>query len=260
MGVDWTALLPLFFKSLPAGLALLLLAGCAAPSADYPPQILSSNEIRTVFPIPTIRERMIYLAQQEWQLFGRPVADYDADPPVLKYPPDAGISRETAPPFLSRIFLYWYAITTLPIVGYEGELRPWSAAFIVWLARSAGVAEQDLPSTALHWDYIEHTLSAGKDARFIAHDARFYSPKPGDLLCAPRVDGFVATIRTFKQLRRGPYHCDLVVGQRQDGLELIGGNVLDAVSLTRVALDSEGLVRPNPKRPWLIVIEQRDID
>lgn len=238
-------------------LPLLPIVACTVPVMDAPPRIGYENGRSPIFSIPSIRERMIYLAHQEWSLFGRPVADYSGQEPVLVFPELGNESHETQGPFLTRVILYWTSATHLPLLNHDGEIRPWSGAFIVWLARSAGVPERDLPSTVLHWDYIEHALFAGKNARFIAHDARFYSPKPGDLLCAPRSDAFTEKVKRFKQLRRGPYHCDLVVIRTIDELELIGGNVLDVVSMTRVSLDRNGIVQPTPERPWLIVLEQR---
>lgn len=243
------------------GLGLISMQlGCTLITADKPPRITPEAGIKPAFAIPTMRERMIYLARQEWTLFGQPVADYTRQPPMLTYPSGVMHSHETQAPFFSRVFLYWYAVSPLPIVGYEGEMRPWSGAFIAWLARSAGVPESDLPSTVLHWDYIEHALSVDKNARFIARNVKFYSPKPGDLLCTPREEGFMHEINTFTRLRRGPYHCDIVVDRRPNELDLIGGNVLDAVSLTHAALDVHGYVLPNAERPWQVVIEQRDIE
>lgn len=259
--------MPVFSRLRPAlfALPLLALAGCATVS-DLPPRITPAAGIKPGFAVPGIRERMIYLARQEWALFGSPVVNYAATPPTLSYPPDAASSpgrnsgvAETQPPFLSRVILYWYAVSKLPVVGYEGELRPWSAAFITWLARGAGVPRQDLPSTVLHWDYIEHTLAAGKGARFVARDARRHVPKAGDLICAPRGEGFADEVTSFERLRRGAYHCDIVVQVRSGELDAIGGNVLDSVSLTHVALDAEGRLLPTADRPWVVVIEQRDL-
>jgi hypothetical protein len=248
-----------FLFSLSLGLFLLQI-GCTLIAVDQPPRITPAEGTKPVFAIPTIRERMIYLAHQEWTLFGQPVADYTHQPPVLTYLTGEVNSHETQAPLFSRVYLYWYTASSLPILGYEGELRPWSGAFIIWLARSAGVPESDLPSTVLHWDYIEHALSADRNARFIARDAKFYSPKPGDLLCAPREEGFMHEVNAFIRLRRGPYHCDIVVERRPNELDLIGGNVLDAVSLTHVELNAQGYVLPIAARPWQIVIEQRDIE
>ncbi|MGR9045878.1 MAG: DUF2272 domain-containing protein [Gammaproteobacteria bacterium] len=238
----------------------LMLIGCTVTPAEQPFRMTPTADIKPAFAIPSVRERMIYLARQEWTLFGRPVADYSSDPPVLVYPADTDIGQETQPPLLSRVILYWYTVTSLPMVGYQGELRPWSGAFIVWLARSAGVAEQDLPSSVLHWDYIEQALKASNAARFVARNARVYAPKPGDLLCAPRGETFMADVDSFERLRRGTFHCDLVVALHPGELELIGGNVLDAVSLTHVAIDAKGCALPSRERPWRVVLEQRDIE
>lgn len=236
--------------------ALLALAGCAAST---PPPLFPQAGIQPAFPIPSPRERMVYLAQQEWALFGRPVVDFQASPPTLVYPTGSAPSHESQPPFFSRVLLYWYAVSSLPMLGYNGELRPWSAAFISWLARGAGIAPQDLPSSVLHWDYIAHSLAAQPGARFIAHDAKAYAPGIGDLLCAPRGEDFIKEISDFAHLRRGPYHCDLVVARRGQELEVIGGNVLDVVALTRVALDAQGHPLPTPDRPWRVVIAQQDL-
>lgn len=207
--------------------------------------------------VPSVRERMIYLAIQEWNLFGNPVADYQSDPPKLIFPDKNTPVDEAHPALFSRVFMYWQSVSSLPLFGYEGELRPWSAAFIVWLARSAGVSESELPSSVLHWDYIEHILKQGSFGRFIAHDARFHAPKPGDLICAPRGKSFIDKVDSFVHLVRGPYHCDLAVNRHERSLTVIGGNVLDAVSMTEVELDADGHVVPNANRPWRIIIEQR---
>ncbi|MGZ8186395.1 MAG: DUF2272 domain-containing protein [Methylobacter sp.] len=237
---------------------VLFLTGCAVQKQGSPPALLVSANITPSFAIPGIRERMLYLARQEWELFGRPEVNYDIDPPELSYPVEATQGRETLPPFFSRVFMYWYTATDLPIIGYEGEIRPWSGAFIVWLARSAGVPESDLPSTVLHWDYIQHVLEAGAKGRFVSHAINTYAPNPGDIICAPRGDAFIQSIHNYNDLRRGAYHCDFVVAQRPGELDVIGGNVQDAVSLAHIKLDGGGKVLPTKTRPWSLAIEQRN--
>ena len=237
---------------------VLLLTGCAVQKQGEIPAILADSNVLPSFAVPSVRERMLYLARQEWELFGRPEVDYDIEPPALTYPSEASHGQETLPPFFSRIFMYWYTATDLPIIGHEGEIRPWSGAFIVWLARSAGVPESDLPSTVLHWDYIHHVMSAGSENRFVCHDTNTYAPKPGDIICAPRGEAFIRSIHSYNDLRRGAYHCDLVVAQRPGELEVIGGNVLDAVTLAHVKLDGAGKVLPTKTRPWSLAIEQRN--
>ncbi|KPK08806.1 MAG: hypothetical protein AMJ64_02400 [Betaproteobacteria bacterium SG8_39] len=231
-------------------------AGCAVAPPERLPRLTPSDDILPNFVVPDARRRMVFLARQEWTLFGQPRVRDNGTESFLEFPPGAEATHEVQGPMLSRVLTYWYAVTRQPIVGFQGELRPWSAAFISWLAKSAGLSQDAFPSTVLHWDYIAHALN-GDSTRFVAHDARAYAPQVGDLLCAPRGEAFVAEVRGFSDLRRGAYHCDLVVERHTDALDAIGGNVSDAVSLTRVALDAEGRVVPTSTRPWVVVLEQR---
>jgi hypothetical protein len=64
-------------------------------------------------------------------------------------------------------------------------------------------------------------------------------------------------VRGYAQLRRGPYHCDLVVAETPGGIEVIGGNVADTVSLVRLPVDSRGLLLPRPESHWAAVLESR---
>ncbi|WP_262964032.1 DUF2272 domain-containing protein [Methylobacter psychrophilus] len=237
---------------------VLLITGCTLQKQAQAPAILAATNTPPTFIIPAIRERMLYLARQEWELFGRPEVNYDSEPPTITYPDKVTHGHETLPPFFSRIFMYWYRATDLPIIGYDGEIRPWSGAFIVWLARSAGVPESDFPSTVLHWDYIQYVLSAGSKNSFVSHPVNAYAPKPGDIICAPRGEEFIQSIHSYKDLKRGAYHCDLVVEKRLGELDVIGGNVLDAVSLAHIKLDGAGKVLRTKARPWSLVIEQRN--
>jgi hypothetical protein len=241
----------------PAILAIAsLAAACATKPPDRgPPPLTMSPDVAPNFLVPSVRERMVFLARQEWALFGQPVAVRGGNGEVaLEFPPGVSASHEVQPSSLSRVLLYWYGVTRQPVVGTEGDLRPWSAAFISWLARGAGLTADEFPPTVAHWDYIERFLGAGDGARFVARDPATYAPRVGDLVCVSRSDA----VRDFPALRRGPYHCDLVVASGDGGIEVIGGNVGDVVALIRVELDERGLLRPLPERPWVAVLEHRD--
>lgn len=236
---------------------VFFLTGCSLQNQGRTPIISVEASAPSTFAIPDIRERMIYLARQEWELFGRPEINYDSEPPAVTYPTNVIHGHEKLAPFFSRIFMYWYAATDLPIIGHEGEIRPWSGAFIVWLVRSAGVPESDFPSTVLHWDYMDYLMNSSLENRFVSHPVSDYIPKPGDIICAPRGDVFIQAIHNYNELKRGPYHCDLVVAKRLDELDVIGGNVADAVSMAHIKLDGTGKVLPVKGRPWALVIEQQ---
>jgi hypothetical protein len=232
-------------------LLLLVLAGCATrPPAETPPPLTALPDVAPNFDVPSATARMVYLAQQEWQLFGRPVATRSAAGGVdLAF--EHGATHEVQPPMLSRVLMYWYAVTRQPIVGAEGELRPWSAAFVAWLARGAGYTRDAFPDTVLHWDYIEAALNGGR-AAFAARDPAGYAPRVGDLVCNAR-----GTAVTFETLRRGPYHCDLVVAASAASVEVIGGNVGDVVALSPLPVDADGRLLPLPDRPWAVVLTPR---
>lgn len=234
----------------------ILVAACATKPPDRgPPPLTAAPDVAPNFEVPTVRERMVVLARQEWALFGQPVAVRDGNGAIaLEFPPNSAATHEAQAPSLSRVMLYWYAVTREPIVGFQGELRAWSAAFISWLARGAGLTADEFPPSIAHWDYIDRFLRRDAAARFVARDPLDYAPRVGDLVCSSRSAG----VREFGALHRGPYHCDLVVGSGPGAIEVIGGNVSDTVALARFAVDERGLLASRPEPPWVAVLEQRD--
>lgn len=238
-------------RLLAAFLAATVLAGCATRAPERPPPLTTRPDVEPNFLVPSAGERMVYLARQEWQLFGRPVVVRNGNgEPSLVFDGDA--THEVQPAMLSRVLMYWYQVSSAPIVGSQGELRPWSAAFIAWLARGAGLTRDAFPDTVLHWDYIERSLSGDGGIAFAARDPATHAPQVGDLVCNAR--GFNAR---FETLRRGPYHCDLVVTVEPGVIETIGGNVGDAVSLSRLEADERGVLKPLADRPWAAVLTFR---
>jgi hypothetical protein len=240
--------------------AILVLASLAAACATKlpdrgPPPLTAAPDVAPNFAVPTIRDRMVFLARQEWALFGQPVAVRDGNGMLaLEFPPNTAATHEAQAPSLSRVLLYWYTVTREPIVGVQGELRPWSAAFISWLARGAGLTADEFLPTIAHWEYIANFLGTDNGTRFVARDPRTYAPRTGDLVCASRSN----EVRDFAALRRGPYHCDLVVGSGHGAIEVIGGNVGDVVALARLEVDGRGVLTPRTELPWVAVLEQRD--
>ena len=85
---------------------VLLLSGCAVQKQGQTPTLLASANAPPSFVIPNARERMIYLARQEWELFGRPEVSNNIEPPIVTYPNKANQALETLPPFFSRVFMY----------------------------------------------------------------------------------------------------------------------------------------------------------
>ena len=133
----------------PFVLGVLVLAGCATRPAVGPPPLTPSPSVAPNFLVPSVRERMVFLARQEWTLFGRPVVVRNAGgAAAIAF--DGEATHEVQPAMLSRVLLYWYAVTRAPVVGAQGELQPLSAAFISWLSLGAGLPPEEFPPTVLH--------------------------------------------------------------------------------------------------------------
>lgn len=249
-----------------AGLALGILAGCSTTPTDLDNPAQSARRARAALSLgalPTSCQRMVDLARQEWALFGKLELNEVSDHPLRR----AGRHAESAkheldPPMLSRVLVYWSGLGPSPTVSANGALRPWSGAFISWLARNAGHGPRAFPVTALHWDYIERALAPEAGSAFVAREVKEHAPQVGDLVCSTRDPALEAAGRPLgmlplKALRRSTYHCDLVVETRPGEIHVIGGNVSDTVALTRIASDAEGRLRADRRRIWATILTPR---
>jgi hypothetical protein len=85
-----------------------------------------------------------------------------------------------------------------------------------------------------------------------------YAPQPGDLVCASRGP----RVLRFADLPAGRFtaHCDIVVASSPGGMDVIGGNVADAVTLKHVPLTDDGRLADargrviDPRYPWFVVL------
>ena len=127
---------------------------------------------------------------------------------------------------------------------------PWSAAFISWLARQAGLGAGEFVFSEAHVDYAGAAWQAGADeaagrpTRYAmrACDITRTPPRVGDLVCQTR--GAEAGLDSFEKIGEVlatrptgggalPMHCDAVVSVDATGFEAIGGNVLQSVTRRR---------------------------
>ena len=128
---------------------------------------------------------------------------------------------------------------------------PWSAAFISWLARQAGLAGDEFVFSEAHVDYAGAAWQAGieeqagRPTRYAlrACDLTRTPPRVGDLVCQARGAG--ADLDTFDKIGEVlatrptggdalPMHCDVVVAVDATGFDTIGGNVLQSVTQRRL--------------------------
>ena len=243
--------------------AALALGGCAGPGEPPPaPDALPALGLGgRVVTLPTPRQRLVHLALQEWALWGRPRWDSATD--TWEWPAGtAAPRREHMADATSRVLLYWQGLRGNAFQAEDaqypdGSLVAWSAVFISFLMKSAGVPDEVFPGSALHWHYIKAVHDSPSPWGFEALDAACTPAAVGDLICAPR-EGTAQHVTRFEQLAdpasSGGYHCDLVVEVGPTALGAIGGNVRNTVAWTSVPLSPEGLPLPTPQRPWLVVL------
>lgn len=250
-------------------LLALLPAACGtpapAPLSHLPPFARVPYE-------PFSRADAIGIALGEWRAWGQPVAD---EPPGT--PPPTPDKPERDAGLWQRVGEYWYLgqNAARPETAWTGRhdaagrvFPPsddgeyaWSAAFISYVMRVAGAGTR-FPAAPDHAAYINaaRRMSLGQETglAITAEAPDAYAPIPGDLVCAGRAgaDGI-----RFADLPapRFPSHCAIVVAANTDELDVIGGNVNDAVALTHVPTTPDGrLAGPtgvvDTRYPWFVVI------
>jgi hypothetical protein len=129
---------------------------------------------------------------------------------------------------------------------------PWSAAFVSWLARKAGLSPEQFEFSEAHVDYAGAAWQAGS-AEASGHPTSYAMracditrtpPRVGDLICQARgaqlgLDSFDKIGEVLAARRKGggalPMHCDVVVAVDATGFDAIGGNLLQSVTLRRMA-------------------------
>lgn len=173
-----------------------------------------------------------------------------------------------------RVGDYWNAVADVPDYrhwrGYHGrsdcrlvlnsdndvvqllsnDNQPWSAAFISWVARTAGAAD-GFHYGPSHSVYIVKALkaasTAGTTEKFVARRHTEYTPKVGDLIACERRssdDANFDTYPSFVASGRHEAHCDFVVGFVDNGRTAVtvGGNVSNSVMQKDWPLDANGRI------------------
>ena len=234
---------------------LAVLAACAAPPPPEPP---------LAYP-PAARERMLRIAVAEWEDWGR--QDAAAVP--------RGLESDVAN--FPRVLAYWRAVPegAAPIARNRLRFRDgdprlwqepaWSAAFISFVMRGAGVDGREFPSSAAHAFYLDGLIGDAQrfpaTAPFIPHDVNERAPRVGDLVCADRSAAPLASWRDrlAETGRFRPMHCDIVVHVGRGHVEAVGGNIRDAVTRSRFATDAAGRLLPRPpgEPTWFAILENR---
>lgn len=198
-----------------------------------------------------VKGNILRLADAEWNAFGGQIIYLEGGRERIDPVGTWEDERRGSP----RVAAYWRSVAE-DWSGYDCD-KPWSAAFISWLMLESGVPPELFGPSGLHADYLRTIAANGEapGARFVLHDARLFSPRPGDLVCATRAG---ARLPAYDDIPDGtPMHCDVVVFNNDGRLESIGGNVRNSVSKTVRQVDPGGLLPMAGDRAWALVVEVR---
>lgn len=134
-----------------------------------------------------------------------------------------------------------------PGLGCRGFVidSPWSAAFVSWVMRRAGVPRFTLSGG--HFDYVRAARLDPANSPYQFLEPMSAIPAPGDLLCyvrTGRVHGHEGLARAIDGGVTGlAMHCDIVVAANAGGdakAWLVGGNVQQAVTMRMFNLNAAG--------------------
>lgn len=149
---------------------------------------------------------------------------------------------------------YAYASQSSPACRAFVVDVPWSAAFISWLMRRAAVPGFGVSSS--HMDYVRSAFRSPQSGPYRAMHPQSTRPRVGDLLCYVRSpsrifgwDGLQA--EALGNASGLPMHCDAVVAVNPDGdgmAYLVGGNVIDGVTMRLLPMAGNGLFQDLPLR------------
>jgi hypothetical protein len=183
---------------------------------------------------------------------------------------------------------YWTAVPDADALAVQSRLnavhrsagwsQAWSGAFISYVVCSAGIGDMTaFARSGSHYDYVDQAIANAANLNPIglyrARDIATGLPHVGDLLCADRAANNAPSYpnlaaRVAEVGQRRFMHCDLVVSVSPRGgyVGVIGGNVVQAVSMTMVGIKPATRTTPArvvtefddaTSRPWFAVLEMQ---
>lgn len=288
---------------------LALLGACSTlpPTARPQPEPIADERLPPVIrPDSTPRERIVDIALQEWRRWGSqtvevgphgacvlesslPLApEYVAaraaaqaglttTQPCLRYPDGSGM--EATQTGCELALRYWHLLGREPDCVQITEGRwAWSAAFISWVMRRAGLDDDQFLTGQAHSMYVTDARDGILPQAAYRVEAFPAVPLPGDMICSAR--GSAHGLGTPQEITFSgtPMHCDIVVEADPEGRQVkaIGGNVQQSVSMSLIRRDDTGAMPegqapvppavadgadappdeagPSARQPWLLVM------
>jgi len=165
---------------------------------------------------------------------------------------------ETDEPLAKRIKTYWTELDK----KFPGVSTPWSAVFVSWCLKTAGATKKEFLFSDRHSEFVFwaiHNAETG-EGLFRAYPIEEIPPAVGYIIHNNRVKKKL-TFKYAASHNNYPSHSAIVVATGHDAngrfASTVGGNEGDpgSVKRRRVALDDNGLIVQNPKRPFISVIQ-----
>lgn len=184
------------------------------------------------------------IANQEWDRFGRQTINIDGE-----------TIREGAKEADDSVYLrvgdYWKIGVDRNLTGKDTH-EPWSAAFISWVMKKAGMGER-FSYSDWHAHYIRNSIryrrAQDKSFAFWGYRLHERAPQVGDLVGYARQKGITYDYQPTVYSS----HTDLVVAVRPGEIDVIGGNVRDSVTKKTLRTDEKGLLVDDHYR-WFVVM------
>ncbi|HTQ72161.1 MAG TPA: DUF2272 domain-containing protein [Acidocella sp.] len=247
---------PLFSKKA-ALFSVCLLSACAAE--NHAPPFANGGYA------PFSRGAAVAVALREWRLWGGRVDDDDG----AGYVQRAATMGERQQGLWQRVGEYWWEGMNAgePDARWTGEhdgsgkIFPvaengdyaWSAAFISYVMRIAG-AGPDFPYAPDHATYINYAARPYRPGKLlVAENPKDYAPRLGDLVCFPRGHARDLSFHDLPASYLFPAHCSVVTGGGPGMIEIVGGNVDDAVTMEHLHANAQGLLAGNQEN-WFVVL------
>ncbi|MFT4174732.1 MAG: DUF2272 domain-containing protein [Rhodocyclaceae bacterium] len=240
-----------------------------------------------VQPALTQRQRIVDIARQEWRRWGSQTVDVTLDgrscvrdsavPPPPAYlaaraaaaAGDSALAAEVAPCLrfadgsgmeatpegCALALRYWHVLGREPTCVDITQLRwAWSAAFISWVMREAGLNDDQFLTGEAHSMYVADARDGILATPAYTVDSAPAMPAPGDMVCTTRDAAVDVTAVEDIRFGRTPMHCDIVVEVDAPArrVKAIGGNVQQSVSMSLIEYDAAA-----GYWPWLLVMRNQ---
>jgi hypothetical protein len=250
---------------------ILLLASATANAADVCPGL---DQQRAA---PEVATRIAAYACHEHGLWYRPFIDRNGrSASITVMESEAVLLDDGQSQAWRRVAAYWQQSGVLRQVGQlagasecEGAAggnypspacrgfvidNPWSAAFISWVMRRAGVP--GFRASASHITYVRDAYQRPESSAYHFVDPAHAKPATGDLLCyvrnGYRMYGYEGLSSVVSAGNAGlEMHCEIVVAANPGNdstAYLIGGNVQQAVTMRMLPLNRNGEFWGLPQR------------